>query len=89
MPIFGETFPGFDLGIWQSVVAPAGTPKEIVDKLHTAIKKVMATQEVRDKFTAAGIEPAVSDSPQAFGDFVKAQAETRSKIIKQVGIKIE
>ena len=89
LPIFGETFPGFDLGIWQSVVAPAGTPKEIVDKLHTAIKKVMATQEVRDKFTAAGIEPAVSDSPQAFGDFVKAQAETRSKIIKQVGIKIE
>ena len=43
------------------------------------IKKVMATQEVRDKFTAAGIEPAVSDSPEAFGAFVKAQAETRSQ----------
>jgi tripartite-type tricarboxylate transporter receptor subunit TctC len=89
LPIFAETFPGFDLGIWQSVVAPAGTPKEIVDKLHAAIKKVMSMQDVRDRFTAAGIEPAVSDSPDAFAAFVKAQAETRSKIIKQVGIKIE
>ncbi len=89
IPIFAETFPGFDLGIWQSVVAPAGTPKEIVDKLHASIKKVMETQEVRDKFTAAGIEPVVSASPAAFADFVKAQAETRSKVIKQVGIKIE
>ena len=89
IPIFAETFPGFDLGIWQSVVAPAGTPKEIVDKLHAAIKKVMAMQDVRDRFTAAGIEPAISDSPEAFAAFVRAQAETRSKVIKQVGIKIE
>jgi tripartite-type tricarboxylate transporter receptor subunit TctC len=89
LPIFGETFPGFDLGIWQSVVAPAGTPKEIVDKLHAAIKKVMEMQDVRDKFTAAGIEPATSESPAAFAAFVKSQAETREKIIKQVGIKIE
>ena len=89
LPIFAETFPGFDLGIWQSVVAPAGTPKEIIDKLHTSIKKVMETQEVRDKFTAAGIEPTVSASPAEFAAFVKAQAETRAKVIKQVGIKIE
>jgi tripartite-type tricarboxylate transporter receptor subunit TctC len=89
IPIFAETFPGFDLGIWQSVVAPTGTPKEIVDKLHASIKKVMSNAEVRDKFIAAGIEPTASDSPEAFGDFIKAQAETRAKVIKQVGIKIE
>jgi tripartite-type tricarboxylate transporter receptor subunit TctC len=89
LPIFAETFPGFDLGIWQSVVAPAGTPKEIVDKLYASIKKVVSTPEVRDKLTAAGIEPMVSDSPEAFAAFVRAQAETRSKIIKDVGIKIE
>ncbi len=89
LPIFAETFPGFDLGIWQSVVAPAGTPKPVVDRLHAAIKKVMAMPEVRDRFLAAGIEPAISDSPEAFAAFVRAQAETRSKIIKAVGIKIE
>jgi tripartite-type tricarboxylate transporter receptor subunit TctC len=89
IPIFAETFPGFDLGIWQSVVAPAGTPKEIVDKIHAGLKKVMAMPDVREKFIAAGIEPAISDSPEAFGAFVKAQAETRSRIIKAVGMKIE
>ena len=89
LPIFAETFPGFDLGIWQSVVAPAGTPKEIIDRCMRRSTKVMAMQDVRDKFLAAGIEPAISDSPDAFAAFVRAQAETRSKIIKQVGIKIE
>ena len=89
LPIFAETFPGFDLGIWQSVVAPAGTPKEIVDKLHAALKKVLSRPEVRERISAAGIEPSVSDSPEAFAAFVKAQAETRSQVIKAVGMKIE
>ena len=89
LPIFAETFPGFDLGIWQSVVAPAGTPKEIVDKLHGSIKKVMETQEVRDKFTAAGIEPTISKSPEDFGAFIRSQAETREKVIKAVGMKLD
>ena len=89
IPIIAETFPGFDLGIWQSVVAPAGTPKEIVDKLYAGLKKVMAMPDVRERFMAAGIEPAISDSPEAFSAFVRAQADTRSQIIKAVGMKIE
>ncbi len=89
IPIIAETFPGFDLGIWQSVVAPAGTPKEIVDKLYAGLKKVMAMDDVRQRFTTAGIEPAISDSPEAFAAFVRQQADTRSKIIKAVGMKIE
>ncbi len=89
LPTIAETFPGFDLGIWQSIVAPAGTPKEIVDKLHAALKKVLSMPDVRDRIAAAGIEPAVSDSPEAFAAFVKSQAETRSQIIKAVGMKIE
>ena len=89
IPIIAETFPGFDLGIWQSVVAPAGTPKEIVDKLYAGLKKVMAMDDVRQRFTTAGIEPAISDSPEAFAAFVRQQADTRSKIITAVGMKIE
>jgi tripartite-type tricarboxylate transporter receptor subunit TctC len=89
IPIIAETFPGFDLGIWQSVVAPAGTPKEIVDKLHAGLKKVLSMPDVRERISAAGIEPSVSDSPEAFAAFVKAQAETRSQVIKAVGMKIE
>ena len=89
IPTIAETFPGFDMGIWQSVVAPAGTPKEIVTRLHAAINKVLAMPDVRDRLIKAGIQPSGSPSPEEFAAFVRSQAETRSQVIKTVGIKIE
>ena len=89
IPLIAETFPGFDLGIWQSVVVPKGTPKPIVDRLFASLQKAMASQEVRDRLTAAGIEPTISKSPEDFGAFIKAQAEVREKVIKATGMKIE
>jgi tripartite-type tricarboxylate transporter receptor subunit TctC len=89
IPTFGETLPGFDLGIWQSVVAPAGTPKEIIARLYASLAKVMASAEVRQKLLAVGIEPTISKSPEEFGAFIKSQAETREKVIKAVGMKLD
>ena len=89
IPTIAETFPGYDLGIWQSIVAPAGTPREVVNKLHSSIKKVLAMPEVREKLLAAGIEPASSNSPDEFAAFIRSQAETRAKVIQAVGIKID
>ena len=89
IPTIAETFPGFDMGIWQSVVAPAGTPKDIVVKLHAAINKVLAMPDVRDRLINVGIQPSGSQSPDEFAAFVRSQAETRSQVIKAVGIKIE
>lgn len=89
IPTVGETLPGFDLGIWQSVVAPAGTPKEIVQRLYTSLAKVMDNAEVKQKLQAAGIQPTISKSPEDFGAFIKTQAETREKVIKAVGMKLD
>jgi tripartite-type tricarboxylate transporter receptor subunit TctC len=89
IPQIAETLPGFDLGIWQSVVAPAGTPKEIINRLYAAIVKAMASEEVKNRLLAAGIEPAVSKSPEDFAAFIKSQADTRARVIKAVGMKIE
>jgi tripartite-type tricarboxylate transporter receptor subunit TctC len=89
IPLIAETFPGFDLGIWQSVVVPKGTPKPVVDRLFASLQKAMASQEVRDKLIAAGIEPTISKSPEEFGAFIKSQAEVREQVIKAVGMKIE
>lgn len=89
LPTIGETLPGFNLGIWQSVVAPAGTPKEIVARLYASLAKVMANAEVRSKLLAVGIEPTISKSPEEFGAFIRAQAETREKVIKAVGMKLD
>ena len=88
-PTVAETLPGFDLGIWQSIVAPAKTPPEIVNKLHAEIVAVLSRDSVRSKLMAAGIEPDSSKSPQDFAAFIRSQADTRSKVIEAVGLKLD
>src|SRR5216684_3904715 len=89
IPAIAETFPGYDLGIWQSIVAPAGTAREIVGKLHGSIKNVLALPEVREKLLNAGIEPASSNTPEEFAAFIRSQADTRAKVIQAVGMKLD
>src|ERR1700737_3232954 len=89
IPTMAETFPGYDLGIWQSIVAPAGTPSEIVKKLHASIRKVLAKADVREKLVAAGIEPASSETPEEFASFIRSQAATPAKVIQAVGMKLD
>jgi tripartite-type tricarboxylate transporter receptor subunit TctC len=89
IPTIAETFPGYDLGIWQSIVAPAGTPREVVLKLHDSIRKALAAPEVREKLRNAGIEPANSNTPEEFAAFIRTQADTRAKVIQAVGMKLD
>ena len=89
IPTVGETLPGFDLGIWQSIVAPAKTPPAIIDKLHAEIVAVLSRDAVRQRLITAGVEPATSKSPQDFADFIHSQAEVRRKVIEAVGLKLD
>jgi tripartite-type tricarboxylate transporter receptor subunit TctC len=89
IPTIAETLPGFDLGIWQSIVAPAKTPPEIVNTLHDEIVAVLGRDSVRDELLTAGVEPATSKSPQDFTEFIRSQAVIRSKVIQAVGIKLD
>jgi tripartite-type tricarboxylate transporter receptor subunit TctC len=89
LPTIAETLPGYDLGIWQSIVAPAGTPRAVVLRLHASLTKVLSMPDVRERILKAGIEPAASATPEDFAAFVRSQAETRSKVIKAVGLKLD
>ena len=89
IPTVAETLPGFDLGIWQSVVAPAKTPPAIVEKLHREIVAVLSRDSVRQRLIIAGVEPATSKTPEDFAAFIRSQAEIRSKVIKAVGLKLD
>jgi tripartite-type tricarboxylate transporter receptor subunit TctC len=89
IPTVAETLPGFDLGIWQSIVAPAKTPPEIIAKLHDEIVAVLGRDSVRNRLMTQGVEPATSKSPQEFADFMRQQADVRSKVIAAVGIKLD
>ena len=89
LPPIAEAYPGYDLSIWQSIVAPAGTPREVVDRLAASLKKVMAMADVRERLLAAGVEPAQANTPEEFAAFIRSQAETRAKVIKAVGMKLD
>jgi len=89
IPTIAETLPGFDLGIWQSIVAPAKTPPAIVAKLHDEIVTALSRESVRNTLITAGVEPATSKTPQDLADFMRSQAETRSKVIEAIGLKLD
>jgi len=89
IPTIAEIFPGYDLGIWQSIVAPTGTPVEVVQKLPSSITRVLDLSEVRERLLKAGIEPSSSATPDEFAAFIRSQAQTREKVIRAVGMKLD
>ena len=80
--------PGFEVGSWQGVFAPAGTPPAIVKRLNTEIVKILALPEVREKLGALGAE-IVADSPDDFAAIVKAEVVKWSDVVKKSGARVD
>ena len=86
-PTVSETgLPGYDAVSWYGVLAPAGTPRPIVDRLNAEIRKIVATPEIRDAFLNQGAEP-VTDTPEEFAAIVRADVAKWAKIVKATGAK--
>ena len=81
-------FPGFDMVSWQALVAPAGTPKGVVDRLNTEVAKVLKTPEMKEKMTGLGTD-VVANSPEQFAQYLREETAKWSKIVKDAGIKLE
>jgi tripartite-type tricarboxylate transporter receptor subunit TctC len=73
LPIARSGVPGFEAAAWQMVVAPAATPKEVVEKLHGALKAVMAMPEARQQIARIGLVPVASGPPEELARFVTAR----------------
>ena len=80
--------PGLDASAWHAVVAPAGTSKEIVRKLHQTLAATLALPEVRSQLAAVGAEP-VASSPEEFAKFMRAESQKWSRVIKAGSVKVE
>jgi tripartite-type tricarboxylate transporter receptor subunit TctC len=79
---------GYDMRNWYGLLAPTGTPKPIIDKLHAAIVKVVNSPEIKEQFYTQGSEPT-TNSPQEFSQFIRDETERMSKVVKKAGIKVE
>lgn len=81
-------YPGVLGSQWNGIVAPAGTSREIVDRLNAEIAKVLLSRETHEKFASIGTA-AVGGTPDAFTAFLREESERLAKLIKMAGIKAE
>jgi len=77
--------PGYEASVWLGLLAPVGTPKEIVARLNAEIAKVMNSPETKKELYAAGVESDIS-SPEALGALMNREMERWGKVIKDAGI---
>jgi tripartite-type tricarboxylate transporter receptor subunit TctC len=78
----------FVVPIWYGILAPAGTPREIVNRLNSEIHKALASADLKERLANAGVEP-LANTPEQFADFIKSEIVRYAKVIKEAGIKIE
>ena len=81
--------PGFESTFWFGLYAPAGTPMEIVRRLHAAAAKGLAKQDVKDKIALQGMDASPSASPEAFAAEIRAEAPMWERVIRESGAKVD
>ena len=81
-------YPGFDVSSWQGIVLPAGTPREIVERLNRELVKVLGSQDVKDQFAQHSAEASPS-TPEEFGAYVKQEIARWQKVARDAGVKPE
>ena len=88
LPAVSETIPGFDLTAWQGVVVPAGTPREVIQKLNRDLGTALDQPEVRQKLGATGVD-VIGGSADAFDQLIKRDYRRFGEALKKAGIKPE
>ena len=89
IPTFAELgYPKFAVTQWYGLMAPKGTPADVVDKLSRAVKAALETPDVADKLRGAGTEPEGS-TPAEFASFLDAQIKQWGTVARSVGARLE
>jgi tripartite-type tricarboxylate transporter receptor subunit TctC len=78
----------FKTGTYQGVLAPAGTPKPIVDKLHAEFVRISALPDIKEKLVALGAEPMLN-TPAEFADWMKTESAKWAAVVKKANLKIQ
>lgn len=88
VPTVSETLPGFLTGSWQGLLAPAGTPKAIIDKVNAEVLRITALPEIKERLTTLGAEPSQM-SAQELSQWLKKEIPAMAKIVKDEKISVD
>jgi tripartite-type tricarboxylate transporter receptor subunit TctC len=89
VPAIGETVKGYEATAWQGLFAPAGVPKPIVEKVAAEARRVWNLPEVKKNLEDVGADSVLSESPDAFTAFTRAERAKWAEVVKAAGVKIE
>jgi tripartite-type tricarboxylate transporter receptor subunit TctC len=90
LPTLNEAgVPGYQFYTWNGLMAPAATPRAIIDTLHAAVLKAVKMPDVREQYAAAGMEVRSSASPEAFGKFIAQEQRKMRDLAASSGLKPE
>ena len=86
IPTMAESgLPGYQLIAWQGLVAPAGTPRDVVDELAAQIGKMLADPATSERFARLAVEPLPGSTPDSFAAYIKTEVERWATIVKNSG----
>ncbi len=89
LPTLAEAgLPGFDITTWFGLLAPAGTPPDIIARWNSEVTRILNAPEVRERLLLLGVEPA-PNSPQAFAQFIGSEMAKYARIVKLSGAKVD
>ena len=89
MPPVGDDVPGFEAVAWQMLVAPAGTPKDVVDKLHEALKQIQTRPEIKQQIRQVGMIPLDTPPVAVMQDYIKSEIVRWGAVVQKSGASIE
>jgi tripartite-type tricarboxylate transporter receptor subunit TctC len=89
VPPIAATVPGFDWQAWQGIVAPAGTPKDVVARLAAELQRIQAAPEFREQLVKFGMDPFPPQTPEQFAAMIAADQPRWAKAIKDSGAKVD
>jgi tripartite-type tricarboxylate transporter receptor subunit TctC len=88
LPVIADDLPGYEMAGWIGLLAPAGTPRDVVDRLSAETQKIMQDPELRKRFVSGGMEPS-GNKPSEFADFLRKQNERYGSAVKQANVKLD
>ncbi len=89
VPAIAETYPGFELVGWFLMVAPAGTPSQIVQRVNREMDRILKDPETAQRLRGLGFFTEGAETPEAVGEAIRADREKWGRIVKEIGIQPE